>query len=31
MSVRPRPDVESLPADLDRYLGTFFSSHGWRS
>jgi hypothetical protein len=31
MSVRPRPDVESLPADLDRYLGSFFSNHGWRS
>jgi hypothetical protein len=31
VSVQPRPDVESLPADLDRYLGNFFSSHGWRS
>jgi hypothetical protein len=31
MDVRPRPDVESLPADLDRYLGNFFSHHGWRS
>ena len=31
MSVTPRPDVESLPADLDRYLGDFYSSHGWRS
>jgi hypothetical protein len=31
MSAAPRPDVERLPADLDRYLGSFFSSHGWRS
>ena len=31
MSSSPRPDVERLPADLDRYLGTFFSRHGWRS
>ena len=26
-----RPDVESIPADLDRFLGTFFNSRGWRS
>jgi len=26
-----RPDVESIPADLDRFLGTFFSTRGWRS
>ena len=26
-----RPDVESIPGDLDRFLGTFFSRRGWRS
>jgi hypothetical protein len=26
-----RAGVESIPADLDRFLGTFFSSRGWRS
>lgn len=26
-----RPDVENLPADLDRFLGAFFDSRGWRS
>jgi len=26
-----RPDVESIPADLDRFLGTFFNTRGWRS
>lgn len=26
-----RPDVESIPADLDRFLGAFFNSRGWRS
>ena len=31
MSMAKRPDVESIPADLDRFLGTFFNSRGWRS
>jgi hypothetical protein len=31
MSVAKRPDVESIPADLDRFLGAFFNSRGWRS
>ena len=31
MSTTKRPDVESIPADLDRFLGTFFNSRGWRS
>jgi len=31
MSTAKRPDVESIPADLDRFLGTFFNSRGWRS
>ena len=31
MSIAKRPDVESIPADLDRFLGTFFNSRGWRS
>ncbi|MCX6364448.1 MAG: hypothetical protein NTW58_09840 [Actinobacteria bacterium] len=26
-----RPDVESIPADLDRFLGAFFNSRGWSS
>ena len=26
-----RPDVEAIPADLDRFLGNFFNSRGWRS
>lgn len=26
-----RRDVESIPADLDRFLGTFFNTRGWRS
>ena len=31
MSIAKRPDVESIPADLDRFLGTFFNRRGWRS
>jgi hypothetical protein len=31
MSVMERPDVESIPGDLDRFLGNFFSRRGWRS
>lgn len=31
MSLLDRPDVESLPGDLDRFLGNFFSRRGWRS
>ena len=31
MSTPTRPDVESIPADLDRFLGTFFDRHGWSS
>jgi len=31
MSMAKRPDVESIPADLDRFLGTFFNTRGWRS
>ena len=31
MSMAKRPDVESIPADLDRFLGAFFNSRGWRS
>ncbi|MEI6448630.1 MAG: hypothetical protein WCP98_01605 [Actinomycetes bacterium] len=31
MGISRRPDVESIPADLDRFLGTFFNSRGWRS
>jgi hypothetical protein len=27
----PRPDVERIPGDLDRFLGGFFSRRGWRS
>ncbi len=26
-----RPDVDSIPGDLDRFLGNFFSRRGWRS
>jgi hypothetical protein len=26
-----RQDVEKIPADLDRFLGTFFDKRGWRS
>jgi len=26
-----KPDVESIPADLDRFLGSFFNTRGWRS
>jgi hypothetical protein len=31
MGVMERPDVESIPGDLDRFLGNFFSRRGWRS
>jgi hypothetical protein len=31
MGVMQRPDVESIPGDLDRFLGNFFSRRGWRS
>jgi hypothetical protein len=31
MGEMERPDVESIPGDLDRFLGTFFSRRGWRS
>jgi hypothetical protein len=31
MGVTERPDVESIPSDLDRFLGNFFSRRGWRS
>ncbi len=31
MGLRERPDVESIPGDLDRFLGNFFSRRGWRS
>jgi hypothetical protein len=31
MSMAKRPDVESIPADLDRFLGRFFNRRGWRS
>jgi hypothetical protein len=31
MSVADRTDIESIPADLDRFLGTFFRRRGWRS
>jgi len=31
MSVMQRPDVENIPADLDRFLGNFFSRRGWHS
>jgi hypothetical protein len=31
MGFMERPDVESIPGDLDRFLGNFFSRRGWRS
>jgi hypothetical protein len=31
MGEMERPDVESIPSDLDRFLGNFFSRRGWRS
>jgi hypothetical protein len=31
MGKMERPDVESIPGDLDRFLGNFFSRRGWRS
>jgi hypothetical protein len=31
MGVMERPDVDSIPGDLDRFLGNFFSRRGWRS
>jgi hypothetical protein len=31
MGLMERPDVESIPGDLDRFLGNFFSRRGWRS
>jgi hypothetical protein len=31
MGLMERPDVENIPGDLDRFLGNFFSSSGWRS
>jgi hypothetical protein len=31
MGMAKRPDVESIPADLDRFLSTFFNTRGWRS
>ena len=31
MGIAKRPSVESIPADLDRFLGSFFNSRGWRS
>jgi hypothetical protein len=31
MGLVERPDVESIPGDLDRFLGNFFSRRGWRS
>jgi hypothetical protein len=31
MSMAKRADVESIPADLDRFLGAFFNNRGWRS
>ncbi len=31
MSVMQRTDVEGIPADLDRFLGNFFSRRGWHS
>lgn len=31
MGVMERPDVESIPGDLDRFLGNFFSRRDWRS
>jgi hypothetical protein len=31
MTVMDRPDVEHIPDDLDRFLGSFFNRRGWRS
>jgi len=31
MSTMQPTDVESIPADLDRFLGNFFNQSGWRS
>jgi len=31
MKGTPRPDVERLPADLDRFLGNFFDRGGWQA
>jgi hypothetical protein len=31
MTMAKHADVESIPADLDRFLGTFFNRRGWRS
>ena len=31
MTVMERPDVEHIPDDLDRFLGSFFNRRGWRS
>lgn len=31
MSQSRRPDVERLPADLDRFLAAFFDSGGWQA
>ena len=31
MGLMERPDVDSIPGDLDRFLGNFFSRRGWRS
>jgi len=31
MSAGRHPDVADIPADLDRFLGNFFSRRGWRS
>ena len=31
VSTAKRPDPERIPADLDRFLGTFFTTRGWHS
>jgi hypothetical protein len=31
MGLMERPDVESIPSDLDRFLGNFYSRRGWSS
>jgi hypothetical protein len=31
MGVMDRPDVESIPSDLDRFLGNFYSRRSWHS
>ena len=31
MAVTQRQDVEKIPADLDRFLGSFFNRRGWHS